>query len=412
MANFFLSMRRGKLAGPEPVARQHARVADRLAAAAREFDGRIPTVYRGPYEYSVPGHGSDYWPQNEPPRRSREGAWLIRAATVSRRPGRRSGRARPAPFAVLTAAATLVLIVRRRPRHSTGSGALRARLAARPTAEHVHVPVQDGRRRPLRARPPPGRFGRRPADDRPRGLARAPEPRRWVRRLGYVGAGRGRRAGGARRPDGALPAAHAGVGGARLPRAGLFLPDRDARGRHLAALAQAAPRTCGRPSALAAGPDAGATAAVVFLQLVVGAVMRHTKAGLAIPDFPLSFGRLVPPLESVPGRDPLRAPASAPSPSRLWSPGAPSAAVRTRRSGLEKAAGWLAALVAVQIALGAFTVLTRKSVAVTTAHVATGALLLGSTPRPRPRRPWPPNGGAATSCRSERPWREGPRGWK
>ncbi len=39
----------------------------------------------------------------------------------------------------------------------------------------------------------------------------------------------------------------------------------------------------------------------------------------------------------------------------------------------------LAALVVVQIALGAFTVLTRKSVAVTTAHVATGALLLGST---------------------------------
>jgi cytochrome c oxidase subunit 1 len=24
-----------------------------------------PKVYRGPYEYSVPGRDSDYWPQNE-----------------------------------------------------------------------------------------------------------------------------------------------------------------------------------------------------------------------------------------------------------------------------------------------------------------------------------------------------------
>ena len=26
----------------------------------------MPTVYRGPYEYSVPGREKDYWPQNEP----------------------------------------------------------------------------------------------------------------------------------------------------------------------------------------------------------------------------------------------------------------------------------------------------------------------------------------------------------
>ncbi|HSS44801.1 MAG TPA: cytochrome c oxidase subunit I, partial [Thermoanaerobaculia bacterium] len=30
------------------------------------FD-RVPTVYRGPYEYSVPGRAEDFWPQNEPP---------------------------------------------------------------------------------------------------------------------------------------------------------------------------------------------------------------------------------------------------------------------------------------------------------------------------------------------------------
>ena len=34
--------------------------------------------------------------------------------------------------------------------------------------------------------------------------------------------------------------------------------------------------------------------ALVFLQILAGAVMRHLGAGLAIPDFPLSFGRVVP----------------------------------------------------------------------------------------------------------------------
>jgi len=29
------------------------------------FPDGLPTVYRGPYEYSVPGRDSDYWPQNE-----------------------------------------------------------------------------------------------------------------------------------------------------------------------------------------------------------------------------------------------------------------------------------------------------------------------------------------------------------
>lgn len=34
--------------------------------------------------------------------------------------------------------------------------------------------------------------------------------------------------------------------------------------------------------------------ALVFAQIFAGAVMRHLGAGLAIPDFPLSFGRIVP----------------------------------------------------------------------------------------------------------------------
>jgi cytochrome c oxidase subunit 1 len=27
----------------------------------------MPTVYRGPYEYSLPDRESDFWPQSEPP---------------------------------------------------------------------------------------------------------------------------------------------------------------------------------------------------------------------------------------------------------------------------------------------------------------------------------------------------------
>ena len=37
-----------------------------------------------------------------------------------------------------------------------------------------------------------------------------------------------------------------------------------------------------------------ATTATIFIQILVGATMRHTGAGLAIPDFPLMFGHLVP----------------------------------------------------------------------------------------------------------------------
>jgi heme A synthase len=55
------------------------------------------------------------------------------------------------------------------------------------------------------------------------------------------------------------------------------------------------------------------------------------------------------------------------------------AAFRSGRRGLRKTAPWLCVLVVVQIALGGATVLTGRDVLVTTAHVATGAVLLGAT---------------------------------
>ena len=134
-------------------------------------------------------------------------------------------------------------------------------------------------------------------------------------------------------------------------------------------------------AAFAANPVArigAAAAAVVFLQLLVGAVMRHTKAGLAIPDFPLALGRVVPPLTTFPVAIHFAHRVGAVAVAVLVGL-CVARAFRSRRPGLEKAALWLASLVAIQIALGAATVLTGKAVIVTTAHVATGALILGST---------------------------------
>src|SRR5438094_2579023 len=54
------------------------------------------------------------------------------------------------------------------------------------------------------------------------------------------------------------------------------------------------PRPRRSPAAL--GVLAGLTTGAVFGQVVLGALVRHMHAGLAIPDFPLAFGRLVPPL--------------------------------------------------------------------------------------------------------------------
>src|SRR5204863_10129350 len=62
------------------------------------------------------------------------------------------------------------------------------------------------------------------------------------------------------------------------------------------ALATVTGREWGRSRPQTAAPGmsglAAAATAVVFVQLVLGALMRHMGAGLAIPDFPLAFGRV------------------------------------------------------------------------------------------------------------------------
>ena len=42
-----------------------------------------------------------------------------------------------------------------------------------------------------------------------------------------------------------------------------------------------------------------ALAVAAYVQIFLGATMRHLQAGLAIPDFPLSFGRIIPPIETA-----------------------------------------------------------------------------------------------------------------
>ncbi|HEY2946182.1 MAG TPA: COX15/CtaA family protein, partial [Vicinamibacteria bacterium] len=119
-----------------------------------------------------------------------------------------------------------------------------------------------------------------------------------------------------------------------------------------------------------------AAAAVVYLQLLIGAVMRHIGAGLAIPDFPLAFGHLVPPAASVPVAVHFAHRVGAlfvlGAVALLWR--------RARRAGdarFVRLASALLGLVLFQIALGAATVLTTKAVTPTTLHVATGAAILG-----------------------------------
>lgn len=120
-----------------------------------------------------------------------------------------------------------------------------------------------------------------------------------------------------------------------------------------------------------------ATATAVYGQILLGALVRHTGAALVIPDFPLAFGRLIPPVTSSLVAYQLAHRAGAVIVTLLvaWT----AASVLGRHGDqplLRRPALALVALLGFQILLGALTIRTRKAVTPTTAHVATGALLL------------------------------------
>jgi cytochrome c oxidase subunit 1 len=65
MWNFFYSLFKGEKAGNNPWNANTLEWTVSSPAPHGNFGNKFPEVYRGPYEYSVPGRASDFWPQNE-----------------------------------------------------------------------------------------------------------------------------------------------------------------------------------------------------------------------------------------------------------------------------------------------------------------------------------------------------------
>jgi cytochrome c oxidase assembly protein subunit 15 len=123
-----------------------------------------------------------------------------------------------------------------------------------------------------------------------------------------------------------------------------------------------------------------ATTAAIYIQIIAGAAMRHTGAGLAIPDFPWAFGRLIPPIWSGPIAIHFahRVGALAVTALALAAIGHVIYHHRSRRE-LTRPSLLLLALVAIQITLGALTVLTGRHYVINSLHVVTGAMVLGTS---------------------------------
>jgi cytochrome c oxidase assembly protein subunit 15 len=124
------------------------------------------------------------------------------------------------------------------------------------------------------------------------------------------------------------------------------------------------------PAAWAAG--------LVYAQLVLGALLRHTGAGLAIPDFPLAFGQVIPPFASfeIALHFAHRVMAIVVTAAVFWL--AQRAGRRPERLDLVIPSRLAAVLVTMQIMLGAASVLSRLAVVPTVAHLVNGAILLAT----------------------------------
>ncbi|MBX3745837.1 MAG: COX15/CtaA family protein [Verrucomicrobiae bacterium] len=142
----------------------------------------------------------------------------------------------------------------------------------------------------------------------------------------------------------------------------------------------------------------GLATGLILVQLLVGAGMRHQHAGLAVPDFPLAYGRVWPPMDEgflqrvnagrMDTRDfhpitPFHVQLH--MAHRVLALGVTAAvlvaALRLRRafgvrSGMGRVGTVWVGLVGVQILLGAITVWSNKAADMATAHVVVGALCL------------------------------------
>lgn len=120
--------------------------------------------------------------------------------------------------------------------------------------------------------------------------------------------------------------------------------------------------------------------AAIYLQILLGATMRHTGAGLAIPDFPLSFGRVLPPDWTGPIAIHFAHRLGAlvvtililMNASYIWDR-------HGERRDFTRPLWLLILLVATQVTLGALVVLSGKQPIINTLHVATGASVLATS---------------------------------
>jgi cytochrome c oxidase assembly protein subunit 15 len=123
-----------------------------------------------------------------------------------------------------------------------------------------------------------------------------------------------------------------------------------------------------------------ATTAAIYVQIVLGATMRHTGAGLAIPDFPWMFGHLIP--------DHWDNKIAIHFAHRVGALGVTLILLATtlhvlyhhwRRAELRNPAVLLLVLLPLQITLGALTVLSGRQPIINSFHVVTGASVLVTT---------------------------------
>jgi cytochrome c oxidase assembly protein subunit 15 len=119
------------------------------------------------------------------------------------------------------------------------------------------------------------------------------------------------------------------------------------------------------------------TTVLIYVQILLGATMRHTGAGLAIPDFPLMFGHLFPTHwdSQIAIHFSHRVGALVVVLSVLATSTYVWQHLRERPE-LTRPAALLVVLVVVQATLGALTVLSRREIGINSLHVVCGALVL------------------------------------
>jgi heme a synthase len=122
------------------------------------------------------------------------------------------------------------------------------------------------------------------------------------------------------------------------------------------------------------------TTILIYTQILIGATMRHTGAGLAIPDFPLMFGGLVPDHWSskIAIHFAHRAGALVVTLAVLAMFVYARAHHRGNRE-LMRPVRLIVALVTIQITLGALTVLSLRDPWINSFHVVCGALVLATS---------------------------------